>query len=182
MLILLCLPLNVSLIISEPGFPRIISEDGVVTALSRRQAVTRSVGVTVETFSSTSLTLNCLARGSPAPVISWSKEGQPLVSRERIFVDNDGSLIIRKTRIEDTGQYQCSARNLIGEISEVSFVYIAGKLSPVSLLVIYFNHLSFWIDSFVGGSYFKISLVYSTSTSKDQEIQVLYHLVRKAAI
>ena len=83
--------------------------------------------MTVNTFTATSLTLKCYAEGSPKPTLSWSKNGQPLESKGRISISDDGTMTIKNTRTHDTGRYRCSARNAIGEASEASSVYVHGN-------------------------------------------------------
>lgn len=113
--------------VSEPVIPRIKSDTGTINALSKRQAVSGSVGVTVQTFTATTLTLKCHTEGSPRPTVSWSKNGQPLESKDRVSISDDGTLTIKNTRAQDTGRYKCSAKNAIGETSEASSVYIRGN-------------------------------------------------------
>lgn len=114
--------------------PRIKAGEDEIIALKARRPVTGSVGVTVETFTGTSLTLKCAAEGSPQPSVSWSKNGRPLESKDRVSIKEDGTMIIKSTRVADSGRYMCSATNVVGEMSEVSPVYIKGN---------YANSLSF---------------------------------------
>ena len=120
--------------VSEPVVPRITSDTGTIDALDKRQAVSSSVGMTVQTFTGTSVTLQCQAEGSPMPVVSWSKNGQPLASKGRISISGDGTLTVRNTRAQDTGRYKCSAKNAIGETSEASSVYIRCEYTYFSTL------------------------------------------------
>ncbi|NWS11562.1 HMCN1 protein, partial [Pachyramphus minor] len=60
--------------------------------------------------------LHCQARGEPAPAISWSQQGQPVVSDDRVTVLSNGSLRVAAARREDTAQYECVARNLLGSV------------------------------------------------------------------
>ena len=121
------LHLNFSVSVSEPAIPRITSDTGTIDALDKRQAVSGSIGLTVQTFTATSLTLKCYTEGSPKPTVSWSKNGQALESKGRISISNDGSMTIKNTRMEDTGRYKCSAKNVIGETSAASSVFIRGN-------------------------------------------------------
>ncbi|NWS11644.1 CNTN6 protein, partial [Pachyramphus minor] len=52
----------------------------------------------------------CKAKGKPSPSYSWLKNGQPLVSEERIQIEN-GTLIIPVLNMSDSGLYQCVAEN-----------------------------------------------------------------------
>uniref|UniRef100_A0A803XUA0 Contactin 6 n=1 Tax=Meleagris gallopavo TaxID=9103 RepID=A0A803XUA0_MELGA len=57
-----------------------------------------------------SLFWECKAKGKPTPSYSWLKNGQPLMSEERIQVEN-GTLIIPMVNMSDSGLYQCVAEN-----------------------------------------------------------------------
>uniref|UniRef100_A0A8B9H722 Hemicentin-1 n=1 Tax=Astyanax mexicanus TaxID=7994 RepID=A0A8B9H722_ASTMX len=59
--------------------------------------------------------LNCEVRGDPLPTIQWSKNGgRPLLSNDRITILANGSLRISSAQKEDTAEYACIARNLMG--------------------------------------------------------------------
>uniref|UniRef100_A0A8D2NA96 Hemicentin 1 n=1 Tax=Zonotrichia albicollis TaxID=44394 RepID=A0A8D2NA96_ZONAL len=60
--------------------------------------------------------LDCLARGEPPPAISWSRQGQPLLDSDRVTLLPNGSLRIATLHREDTSQYECVARNLLGSV------------------------------------------------------------------
>ncbi|XP_027556671.1 contactin-6 isoform X1 [Neopelma chrysocephalum] len=57
-----------------------------------------------------SLYWECKVKGKPNPSYSWLKNGQPLVSEERIQIEN-GTLIIPVLNMSDSGLYQCVAEN-----------------------------------------------------------------------
>ena len=61
------------------------------------------------------LTVACTAQGQPIPAISWSVDGQSIVTDDSFIVDSDGSLVIRSVRPEDEGSYTCTAANTNGE-------------------------------------------------------------------
>ena len=83
--------------------------------------------MTVQTFTGTQLTLECLAEGSPKPKVSWAKDGEAIDSKRRVSVNEDGKVIIKNTRVSDTGTYICEAKSVIGEMTEVSSVYVRGN-------------------------------------------------------
>ncbi|NXJ63832.1 HMCN1 protein, partial [Rostratula benghalensis] len=60
--------------------------------------------------------LNCQANGEPLPTIRWSRQGHPVVSNERVTVLSNGSLRIVAAQKEDTSEYECVARNLMGSV------------------------------------------------------------------
>lgn len=60
--------------------------------------------------------LNCQANGEPPPTIKWSRQGHLVVSDERVTVLSNGSLRIVAAQKEDTSEYECVARNLMGSV------------------------------------------------------------------
>ncbi|KFQ34920.1 Hemicentin-1, partial [Mesitornis unicolor] len=60
--------------------------------------------------------LNCQASGEPPPAIGWSRQGRPVVGDERVTVLSNGSLRIVAAQKEDTSEYECVARNLMGSV------------------------------------------------------------------
>uniref|UniRef100_A0A8C3PW12 Hemicentin 1 n=1 Tax=Chrysolophus pictus TaxID=9089 RepID=A0A8C3PW12_CHRPC len=71
-------------------------------------------GTTVE--AGATAMLNCQASGEPPPAIRWSRQGHPLVSDDRVTVLPNGSLHITAAQKEDTSEYECVARNLMGSV------------------------------------------------------------------
>lgn len=64
----------------------------------------------------TTIVLNCQAAGEPSPTIEWSRQGWPLLSQDRVIVLTNGSLRIAVAQKEDTSEYECVARNLMGSV------------------------------------------------------------------
>ncbi|XP_039591708.1 hemicentin-1 isoform X2 [Polypterus senegalus] len=62
------------------------------------------------------LVLNCQARGEPPPAIEWTRQGLPLHGNERISILSNHSLRIIAAQKEDTSEYECVARNLMGSV------------------------------------------------------------------
>ncbi|NXO75426.1 HMCN1 protein, partial [Sitta europaea] len=60
--------------------------------------------------------LDCQARGEPPPTISWSRQGQPVLGGDRVALLPNGSLRITALHREDTADYECVARNLLGSV------------------------------------------------------------------
>ncbi|KAM6468634.1 contactin-6 isoform 2-T2 [Liasis olivaceus] len=56
------------------------------------------------------LVWECEAIGHPKPSYSWFKNGKPLISEERIQIEN-GTLTISMLNVSDSGLYQCVAEN-----------------------------------------------------------------------
>ncbi|XP_035384811.1 hemicentin-1 isoform X2 [Electrophorus electricus] len=58
--------------------------------------------------------LSCQAQGEPEPIIEWTRQGRLLLADERITTLPDGSLQLSGAQKEDTSEYECVARNLMG--------------------------------------------------------------------
>ncbi|MCI4375165.1 hypothetical protein PGIGA_G00106130 [Pangasianodon gigas] len=67
----------------------------------------------------------CRANGKPQPVYGWLKNGQAIVSEDRIRI-NGGKLMLSKVNLEDSGMYQCLAEN------EHGVVYASAELKVVA--------------------------------------------------
>lgn len=56
------------------------------------------------------ITLNCVAEGSPAPIILWLKNSMPIPIDSRISTvsrNGSGVLVIRNASVTDEGIYSC---------------------------------------------------------------------------
>lgn len=60
--------------------------------------------------------------GFPAPVVTWKKL-TGIFPRKRA-VNNGGLLTLTNAERKDTGPYECRARNLLGEYSAVTTVFV----------------------------------------------------------
>uniref|UniRef100_A0A8C3XYG7 Hemicentin-1 n=1 Tax=Catharus ustulatus TaxID=91951 RepID=A0A8C3XYG7_CATUS len=60
--------------------------------------------------------LDCQASGEPPPAIAWSRQGQPVLADDRVTLLPNGSLRIAPLHREDTSEYECVARNLLGSV------------------------------------------------------------------
>ncbi|XP_046849597.1 papilin-like [Xenia sp. Carnegie-2017] len=83
-------------------------------SVSTPPQVTISKGYTVKQGGKA--TINCTARGRPRPTLQWYKNGVPLPLQisSKIRVTST-KIYIRKTTIEDHGNYYCKATNKNGE-------------------------------------------------------------------
>ncbi|KAL0979469.1 hypothetical protein UPYG_G00185480 [Umbra pygmaea] len=73
------------------------------------------------------LTLECRVTGTPAPHISWMKNGATLEDsdNQRIDVATDGStLTLLRLRFEDSGTYTCLAVSPAGQESKIYTVFV----------------------------------------------------------
>ncbi|KAH0618306.1 hypothetical protein JD844_017377 [Phrynosoma platyrhinos] len=65
------------------------------------------------------VSLVCLADGTPAPRMSWLKDGQPLRLGSRVTLENQQmGLHIVKSEADDMGRYTCIASNEAGEVNK----------------------------------------------------------------
>ncbi|XP_044055859.1 hemicentin-1 isoform X2 [Siniperca chuatsi] len=64
----------------------------------------------------TTVVLNCQAEGEPTPMIQWSRQGRPLLGNDRFSALSNSSLRISSAQKEDTAEYECVARNLLGSV------------------------------------------------------------------
>ncbi|XP_012372192.1 hemicentin-2 [Octodon degus] len=63
--------------------------------------------------------LPCAASGVPTPTITWTKETKALTSRGPHYnVSKDGTLVITRPSLRDTGTYMCTATNAVGFSSQ----------------------------------------------------------------
>ncbi|XP_038601048.1 LOW QUALITY PROTEIN: hemicentin-2 [Tachyglossus aculeatus] len=66
-----------------------------------------------------SVTFPCEARGSPPPIVSWLKDGDPLVLQNNQVTSGPGtSLHLEEVQATDSGTYDCRAENEAGEASK----------------------------------------------------------------
>ncbi|XP_032630203.1 immunoglobulin superfamily member 10 [Chelonoidis abingdonii] len=75
----------------------------------------------IKSISGESLSLHCLADGSPKPNIIWTVPSgymldRPQITEKYILLEN-GTLVIREATIHDRGNYLCKAQNNAGESS-----------------------------------------------------------------
>ena len=65
-----------------------------------------------------SLPLICFLSGCPTPKILWTKDG--------VNLTNYNTYTIRQARLEDSGQYTCSAKNSEGSKNSTFWIEVAG--------------------------------------------------------
>ncbi|XP_032081807.1 immunoglobulin superfamily member 10 [Thamnophis elegans] len=87
-------------------------------------------GGEIKSMNGESLSLHCLATGSPKPNIIWTVPSgfvlnQPQINGKYSLLEN-GTLLIREINIHDRGSYMCKAQNYIGDSKVVVFVTIVG--------------------------------------------------------
>uniref|UniRef100_T1GBY5 Ig-like domain-containing protein n=1 Tax=Megaselia scalaris TaxID=36166 RepID=T1GBY5_MEGSC len=75
--------------------------------------------------------LKCKAVGAPKPVISWYKEGLPVISSPRVNLTTNGDLIISSLNIkEDPGLYTCVASSRSGKSTWSSYLSVEMPNNP----------------------------------------------------
>lgn len=85
----------------------------------------------------TTAVLNCQAEGEPTPTIEWSRQGRPLLGNDRFSTLSNGSLRISSAQKEDTAEYECVARNLLGSVLVRVTLTVRGEMST-QLFMLYF--------------------------------------------
>nr|XP_003218280.2 PREDICTED: immunoglobulin superfamily member 10 isoform X1 [Anolis carolinensis] len=83
---------------------------------------------TIKSTSGESLSLHCLAGGSPKPNIIWTVPSgyvldHPQINEKYMLLEN-GTLFIREATINDRGSYTCKAQNYVGDSTVAVFVMI----------------------------------------------------------
>ncbi|XP_060245885.1 hemicentin-2 [Meriones unguiculatus] len=74
------------------------------------------------------VTLDCEAQGSPAPLVTWTKDAHPLLPvTNRYDLLPSGSLHLAQTQEGDSGHYECTASNPAGAASRH---YVLGVQVP----------------------------------------------------
>ncbi|KAL1476844.1 hypothetical protein MTO96_036197 [Rhipicephalus appendiculatus] len=76
-----------------------------------------------------SVTLSCLATGSPKPSVNWSRSAGTagvvaLAADPRMQASPNGTLLIEEVRAEDAGKYTCTAQNAIGSVSHSLYLHV----------------------------------------------------------
>lgn len=77
----------------------------------------------------TTAVLNCQAEGEPAPMIEWSRQGRALLGIDRFSTLSNGSLRISSAQKEDTAEYECLARNVLGSVLARVTLTVRGELN-----------------------------------------------------
>ncbi|XP_044528060.1 hemicentin-1 [Gracilinanus agilis] len=92
-----------------------VVERSMTLTLQSPPVITVEPMETITTAGST-IVLNCQAIGEPPPTIEWSRQGHPLLWDDRVILLSNNSLRISMAQKEDTSDYECVARNLMGSV------------------------------------------------------------------
>lgn len=95
----------------------------------------------------TTVVLNCQAEGEPTPMIEWSRQGRPLLGNDRFSSLSNGSLRISSAQKEDTAEYECVARNLLGSVLVRVTLTVRGELYIVGRIFFFFLYHIFELAS-----------------------------------
>lgn len=71
------------------------------------------------------VTFTCEATGSPAPAVTWLKDGKPL-ARQSNHVSGGPRLSLVAVGPADTGVYSCLVANEVGEVSKTFRLLVMG--------------------------------------------------------
>ncbi|XP_060599834.1 muscle M-line assembly protein unc-89-like isoform X1 [Ruditapes philippinarum] len=84
----------------------------------------------VNTEAGQTAAISCVAKGTPTPTLSWTKDGETLVNEGRVSIECDdgkGLLTITDTTVGDTGVYICVAENALGKAESCASIKINEK-------------------------------------------------------
>ena len=79
--------------------------------------ITVDVGESVE--------FHCIASGTPEPQIEWTRPGGARLPTDAVI--ENGYLRIRRVRMEDQGEYICTALNSAGQAHVTGILVVEGK-------------------------------------------------------
>jgi len=124
----------------EPGTKGEKGEIGPAGMPGRKGEPGQSISSPAVVVSPVTLTLNegasgwfqCSASGNPEPALVWSKLGnQSEIAQSAV---SKGKLQLKHVTGSDTGLYQCSARNILGDSQKVVRLTVNGKLLVMIML------------------------------------------------
>lgn len=73
--------------------------------------------------------MRCEASMDPAPEISWEIQGKSSDFKDVVSLSEDNStLTLSQPRVEDSGEYTCTAGNNVGRDSKSSSIEVLSKL------------------------------------------------------
>ena len=72
------------------------------------------------------LDLYCEATATPAPTLTWFKDGRELISSDHVTLAGR-RVQLRTLRRSDAGVYMCIFKNIVGSVSHVMKLVIHGE-------------------------------------------------------
>jgi len=124
----------------EPGTKGEKGETGPAGMPGRKGDPGESISSPAVVVSPATLTVNeggtasfqCSASGNPEPSVAWSKlNSQSKISQSAVSA---GKLELKHVTGNDTGLYQCSATNILGDSRKVVRLTVNGKLLVMIML------------------------------------------------
>ena len=109
------------------------AEDHVI--MDARPKVSMIIGDMLQTLTGTTITINCTAKGLPTPVLSWTRDGQFVISDDRFAIEEEASttsgiktvsLTIANAQALHSATYICTASNIGGYVMKASVLHIVG--------------------------------------------------------
>ena len=85
---------------------------------------TVDVGSNVTAVTSIALSIRCNATGTPAPMITWRKDGSLLKAKGAL-------LVLLSLSVTDSGRYQCTASNVNGADVQGLRIEVLGKFYTI---------------------------------------------------
>ena len=119
----------------EPLEPLILPPQGSIISDDHKR-VTAGVGSKIDALKGATITITCKVKGVPKPTVSWTKDDQDILLDERVVLDSNGTLIIRDSTLEDSGNYTCTASSRIGQTSSTSAVAVSGRVLQVTGVIV----------------------------------------------
>ena len=114
------------LIHAEPVEPLIkVPKPGRDIPVGDGSPVTMNIGDNVTAASNTTIIIRCPVIGVPTPVVTWEKDGAPVVGSGRVGEDNSFVL----TGAQDNAKYTCRVSSVAGEESLSSMINLIGQYS-----------------------------------------------------
>ena len=117
------------MLLIDPERPVVITSEKATTIEAKdRSPITLIIGDNLTALTNTSITIQCPTSGVPTPTVTWTKNGEQVLSDGRYKVEDDGSLSISEVVEEDSARYTCIADSVTGKDSASSTVKIAGEI------------------------------------------------------
>ena len=101
-----------------------VPEIGQEIPVGDGRPVAMNVGDNVTAASNTTITIRCPVSGVPTPAVTWAKNGVHIIEDDTFFSEDDNSLIIKRTEVEDSAKYTCTAESEFGKDEAFSTVRI----------------------------------------------------------
>lgn len=101
--------------------------------ITEKTKVSIQIGDSLKVLTGSDVSIDCLAHGTPPPIINWRRNGQDVRSGGRrgqfiITELSEGSrLVIKQITSQSTGQFECVATNTGGADRTASRITVFGE-------------------------------------------------------